>query len=39
MEFCDPETFEIIMAVSPEEYKVFTLKELLPVGFGPSSMD
>ena len=29
-EFCDPDTFEIICAKSTEEYKVFTLEELLP---------
>lgn len=38
MEFCDPETFEIILAVSPEEYQVFRLKELLPIGFGPGNL-
>ena len=38
MEFCDPETFEIIMAVSPEEYEIMTLKELLPMGFGPADL-
>lgn len=34
MEFCDPETFKIILATSKEQYEVFTLKELLPLGFG-----
>ena len=29
-EFCDPDAFEVICAKSPEEYKVFTLEELLP---------
>ena len=38
MEFCDPETFEIILAVSPEKYEIFTLKELFPMGFGPSNL-
>ncbi len=32
-EFCDPETFEIILANSPEVYEVRLLKELLPHGF------
>ena len=35
MEFCDPETFKIILAVSAEEYDIYTLKDLLPLGFGP----
>ena len=38
MEFCDPETFQIILAVSREKYDIFTLKELLPVGFGPDNL-
>lgn len=33
-EFCNPDTFLIILAVSREKYDVFTLKELLPLGFG-----
>lgn len=33
-EFCDPETFEIILATSPDHYKVYLLKELLPLQFG-----
>ena len=37
-EFCDPETFQVILARSPEEYKVYLLKDLLPVGFGPSNL-
>lgn len=32
-EFCQPD-FTIIVAKSLEDYKVFTLKELLPYGFG-----
>ena len=37
-EFCDPETFQVILARSPEEYRVYLLKDLLPVGFGPSNL-
>ena len=37
-EFCNPETFQVILARSPEEYKVYLLKDLLPVGFGPSNL-
>lgn len=38
-EFCDPETFEIILARSPEDYKCYLLKELLPQGFGPENLE
>ena len=38
MEFCDPETFQIILAVSEEDYRLYTLKELLPLGFGPDNL-
>lgn len=38
MEFCDPKTFEIIVAKSPSEYKVMTLEEMLPMGFGPENL-
>ena len=38
MEFCNPETFQIILAVSTEDYRIYTLKELLPLGFGPDNL-
>ncbi len=38
MEFCDPETFEIILATDTEHYQVLRLKELLPMGFGPGNL-
>lgn len=38
MEFCNPETFEIILAVNPQKYQVYRLKELLPMGFGPENL-
>ena len=38
MEFCDPKTFKIILAVSKDKYDVFTLNELLPLGFGPDNL-
>ena len=34
MEFCDPETFRIILAIDKEHYDIYTLKDLLPLGFG-----
>ncbi len=38
MEFCDPKTFEIILAKSPEDYRIYSLEEILPLGFGPSNL-
>jgi len=38
MEFCDYNEFEIILAKNPEEYKVMSLEELLPMGFGPANL-
>ena len=38
MEFCDPETFRILLARGPEDYQSFTLRELLPLGFGPKDL-
>lgn len=38
MEFCDPKTFQIIMAVDKEHYQVMTLEQLLPMGFGPANL-
>ena len=39
MEFCNPKTFQIILAVDKEQYEIFTLKELLPLGFGPDNLN
>ncbi len=38
MEFCDPESFQVILAKNPEEYQILTLKEILPLGFGPRDL-
>lgn len=38
MEFCEPESFQIIVAKSEEDYRVMTLSELLPEGFGPENV-
>ncbi len=38
-EFVDADTFEVILGTDdPDNYKVFTLSELLPMGFGPKNM-
>ena len=35
-EFADPSGFKVILAKSPEDYRILTLTELLPESFGPS---
>ena len=39
MEFCNPETFQIILATDETHYTKFTLKELLPLGIGPGNLE
>jgi len=39
MEFCDPKSFEVILAKDPEHYEVFTLEQILPMGFGPKDLE
>lgn len=38
MEFCNPKTFQIILAVDKEQYEIYTLEELMPLGFGPLNL-
>ena len=38
MEFCNPDEFQIILATSTEQYEIFTLSELMPMGFGPGNL-
>ena len=38
MEFCDPDSFQVILATSREQYGIYTLRELLPQGFGPANL-
>ena len=38
MEFCDPKSFRILLATSPEDYEVWTLEKILPLGFGPKDL-
>lgn len=39
MEFCDYDTFEIILVKSETETLTYKLKELLPMGFGPGNLE
>ena len=38
MEFCNPKTFQIILAVDKERYEIYTLEELMPFRFGPLNL-
>ncbi len=38
MEFCDPATFKVVVAISEQEYAEYTLEEMLPMGFGPKNL-
>ena len=33
LEFCDYDKFKVILAKSTDDYKVFTLKEIMPLAF------
>lgn len=39
MEFCTPEKMQIIVAKNAEEYRLFTLQELMPEGFGAANLE
>lgn len=38
MEFCQPDEFQIILATGKEDYQIYTLKDLMPQGFGPGNL-
>lgn len=38
MEFCHPKEFQIILATDEQNYRIYTLEELLPMGFGPANL-
>lgn len=38
MEFCNPKTFQVILADKNKNYKIYTLEEIIPFGFGPSNL-
>lgn len=38
MEFCDPKEFKVILGITKDDYKIYTLEELLPLGFGSSDV-
>lgn len=38
MEFCNPKEFQIILAKSATEYKIFTLEQLMPESFSAKDL-
>lgn len=39
MEFCDPKTFKIILGTDESDFKVYTLEQMLPLGFCPENLE
>lgn len=39
MEFGNPKTFKIILAIDRENYRIYTLEDMLPQGFGPANLE
>lgn len=37
-EFCNPKEFKIILAKGVDDFKIFTLEDLLPFSFGPDNL-
>ena len=37
-EFCDPETFQVVLGSSANEWQTYALKDILPLGFGPEDL-
>ena len=37
-EFCDPKAFKVIVAKTADDYRAFTLEDLLPESFGPDHL-
>jgi cytidine deaminase len=38
MEFCNPDSFQIILVKSVDSWEIYSLRELLPLGFGPGNL-
>lgn len=38
VEFCNPKKFQVIVATSIKDYKIFTLEQLLPQSFGAGNL-
>lgn len=38
-DYCDPETFEVVIAIDENNYQEYKLKDLLPHSFGPENLE
>lgn len=38
LEFCRPKDFQVILATGVKDYKIYSLEELTPMGFGPGNL-
>ena len=38
MDYCNPKEFKVIVEINEDDYKEFTLEEILPMGFGPGNL-
>ncbi len=38
VEFCNPKSFFVILAKSEADYWIYTLEDLIPMGFGPETL-
>lgn len=38
-DYCDPETFDVVIAIDEDNYQEFKLKDLLPHSFGPENLE
>ena len=38
-DYCDPESFDVIVAIDEDDYKEYKLKDLLPHSFGPENLE
>ena len=39
MEFCNQKNFKIMLAIDRENYRIYTLEDMLPQGFGPANLE
>lgn len=39
LEFCNPDTFDIVLGPSAEKLQVYKLSKLMPLGFGPNNLN
>lgn len=39
MDYCDPKTFKVIIAIDEDNYQEYTLEQLLPLGFGAKNLE